>query len=146
MSNSLILFADEVIHTSDRDLSGGTIASVVITGIAVVFLALAILIGLVWVYGKIFQTVNARADKKKAQAAQAVKQPEPIEEPSAIVADDTLGSNAQEEIVAVIAAAIAAYGAQTGKRLMIKSIKPSGAPAGRSAWSAAGLAEATRPF
>ncbi len=148
MNNSFCMSAAYFLKTSDKDLGGETVASVVITGIAVVFVALIILIALVWLYGKIFESVNAKAAAKaEAEAAkkaeEAQKAAPKVKAAPAPVVEDGI----EEEIVAVISAAIAAYGAQTGKKLAVRSIRASGgAPSGRNAWSAAGLAEATRPF
>ena len=71
MNSGLYQFADNVIHTSDKDLGAETVAAVVITGLAVVFIGLILLIALVWLYGKIFQVVNDKAAKKAAAAAAA---------------------------------------------------------------------------
>ena len=146
-----VILAGDAIHTSDKNLGGNTIAAVVITGIAVVFIALVILICLVGLYGKIFDAVNKSkeakaAEAKAAEAAQKAREqaPKPAAKPAAPVVQDGI----EEETVAVIMAAIEAYGAQSGKKLAVKSIKASqgtGA-ARRNAWSAAGIAEATRPF
>ncbi|SDA23942.1 sodium pump decarboxylases, gamma subunit [Ruminococcus sp. YE71] len=149
MNNSFCMNAAYFLKTSDKNLGGETVASVVFTGIAVVFVALILLIALVWCYGKIFETVNAKAAAKaeaelakKAEAAPKTAEVAVKAAPAPVVEDGI-----EEEIVAVISAAIAAYGAQTGKKLAVRSIKASGgAPSGRNAWSAAGLAEATRPF
>lgn len=145
MENRLLFLAGDIIHTSDRDLSAATIASVVITGIAVVFIGLIILIMLVWLYGKIFEKINASADAKKASGqtkeAASVKVAEPIV--------PQIEDGIEEEVVAVISAAIAAYGAQSGKKLVLRSIKrkTSDAPSGGSnVWRTAGLLDATRPF
>ena len=64
MNSGLYQFADNVIHTSDKDLGAETVAAVVITGLAVVFIGLILLIALVWLYGKIFQVINDKAAKK----------------------------------------------------------------------------------
>lgn len=151
MQFDLLALASDVIHTSDRNLGGTTVASVVITGIAVVFIALVLLILFVAIYGGIFKSINKKA-AEKAAAEKAAKEaekpkaaaPAPVAAAPAPVVEDGI----EEEIVAVITAAIAAYGAQSGKKLAVRRIKASGggAPSGRSAWGAAGLAEATRPF
>ena len=47
-------------------------------------------------------------------------------------------------MVAVIAAAIAAMGAASGKRLALRSVRT--AKGSRSAWASAGIADNTRPF
>lgn len=136
----------------DKDhLGAGTVASVVITGIAVVFIGLILLIIFVSVYGKIFEALNKRADAKakaKAEAAErekaeleAKQAPARIEEkaPEPVIEDGI-----EEETVAVIMAAIAAMSASTGKKLVLKGIKTQKPQ--RPAWSAAGIAENTRPF
>ena len=126
MNNLPVILAGEAIHTSDKNLGGSTIAAVVITGISVVFIALAILICLVSLYGKIFDAVNKKneqkaAEAKAAEAKKAAEQaPKKVEKaaPAPVVQDGI-----EEETVAVIMAAIAAYGAQSGKKLAVKSIK-----------------------
>lgn len=150
MGGKLLLLTDNVIHTSDRNLSAQTVASVVITGIVVVFLGLIILIALVWLYGKIFDIINKKkSEKAKAsiEAAAAEAAPKIVTPPPAPV--PAVESGIEEEVAAVIAAAVAAYGAQTGKKLAVRSIKRAADSSGsgsRSAWSAAGLYENTRPF
>ena len=144
MNSELLMFADNVIHTSDKDLSSETIASVVITGISVVFIGLVILIFVVWLYGKIFQALNNREEAKKA-ANKPAEEPF-VSKPAPPIPAPVVEDGIEEEIVAVISAALAAYGAQTGKKLAVRSIKSAGTPSGRNAWSAAGLSEATRPF
>lgn len=146
MNSGLYQFADNVIHTSDKDLGAETVAAVVITGLAVVFIGLILLIALVWLYGKIFQAINDKAAKKAAAAkseAKAEKAPAPA--PAPVIEDGI-----EEEVAAVIAAAIAAYGAQTGKKLAVRSIRSADGGSGsrrvRNAWGAAALSEATRPF
>ena len=150
MNNLPVILAGEAIHTSDKDLSGNTIAAVVFTGLAVVFIALVILIALVSLYGKIFETVNKKKEQKaaEAKAAEAKKAAEtaPAKKPEKAAAP-VVQDGIEEETVAVIMAAVAAYGAQSGKKLAVKSIKAQGAgSARRNAWSAAGIAESTRPF
>lgn len=149
MNSGLYQFADNVIHTSDKDLGAETVAAVVITGLAVVFIGLILLIALVWLYGKIFQVVNDKAAKKAAAAAAAKSEAKaekaPAPDPAPVIEDGI-----EEEVAAVIAAAIAAYGAQTGKKLAVRSIRSADGGSGsrrvRNAWGAAALSEATRPF
>ncbi len=149
MNSCLYQFADNVIHTSDKDLGAETVAAVVITGLAVVFIGLILLIALVWLYGKIFQFVNDKAAKKAAAAA-AAKSEAKAEKAHAPAPAPVIEDGIEEEVAAVIAAAIAAYGAQTGKKLAIRSIRSADGGSGsrrvRNAWGAAALSEATRPF
>lgn len=149
MNSGLYQFADNVIHTSDKDLGAETVAAVVITGLAVVFIGLILLIALVWLYGKIFQAINDKAAKKAAAAA-AAKSEAKAEKAPAPAPAPVIEDGIEEEVAAVIAAAIAAYGAQTGKRLAVRSIRSADGGSGsrrvRNAWGAAALSEATRPF
>ncbi len=149
MNSGLYQFADNVIHTSDKDLGAETVAAVVITGLAVVFIGLILLIALVWLYGKIFQVVNDKAAKKAAAAA-AAKSEAKAEKAHAPAPAPVIEDGIEEEVAAVIAAAIAAYGAQTGKKLAVRSIRSADGGSGsrrvRNAWGAAALSEATRPF
>lgn len=149
MNSGLYQFADNVIHTSDKDLGAETVAAVVITGLAVVFIGLILLIALVWLYGKIFQVINGKAAKKAAAAA-AAKSEAKTEKAPAPAPAPVIEDGIEEEVAAVIAAAIAAYGAQTGKKLAVRSIRSADGGSGsrrvRNAWGAAALSEATRPF
>ena len=149
MNSGLYQFADNVIHTSDKDLGAETVAAVVITGLAVVFIGLILLIALVWLYGKIFQAINDKAAKKAAAAA-AAKSEAKAEKAPAPAPAPVIEDGIEEEVAAVIAAAIAAYGAQTGKKLAVRSIRSADGGSGsrrvRNAWGAAALNEATRPF
>ena len=137
---------------TEKELSGGTIASVVVTGIVVVFIGLILLILFVSIYGKVFDSINKKkAAKAKAEAEARLKEAAKGEvRPMApVIRNDQpqppeIEDGIEEEIVAVIAAAVAAMGAASGKKLALKSIKT--AKGSRSAWASAGIAENTRPF
>ena len=137
--------AKSTISPDQKDLGAGTVASVVITGIVVVFIGLVLLILLVSIYGKIFDVINSRAArkaeeaKKAAEAAKAVAKPEPIQAAAPVVEDGI-----EEETVAVIMAAISAMSSAEGKKLVLKSVKT--AKPQRPAWSTAGIIDNTRPF
>lgn len=137
--------AKSTISPDQKDLGAGTVASVVITGIVVVFIGLVLLILLVSIYGKIFDVINSRAArkaeeaKKAAEAAKAVAKPEPIKVAAPVVEDGI-----EEETVAVIMAAISAMSSAEGKKLVLKSVKT--AKPQRPAWSTAGIIDNTRPF
>lgn len=116
----------------------GIIGSTVVTGIVVVFLILAILVGFLSLMGTI---LGGR--KKSAPSAPAA------EKPAAAPVINKVEDEAEEdyeddgEIIAVISAAIAAYGEAEGKQYRIASVKKRDR-AVRSGWSAAGIAENTR--
>lgn len=137
--------AKSTISPDQKDLGAGTVASVVITGIVVVFIGLVLLILLVSIYGKIFDVINSRAArkaeeaKKAAEAAKAATKPEPVKVAAPVVEDGI-----EEETVAVIMAAISAMSSAEGKNLVLKSVKT--AKPQRPAWSTAGIIDNTRPF
>lgn len=137
--------AKSTISPDQKDLGAGTVASVVITGIVVVFIGLVLLILLVSIYGKIFDVINSRAARKAeeankaAEAAKAATKPEPVKVAAPVVEDGI-----EEETVAVIMAAISAMSSAEGKKLVLKSVKT--AKPQRPAWSTAGIIDNTRPF
>ncbi len=115
-----------------------------VTGIVVVFLILVLLVFILWLLGKVlnmnFKSKPAAPEKPKTAPAQAapVTVTAPAEAESEYDEDDS-------EIIAVIAAAIAAYGEADGKQYKIASVKRK-EKALRGNWSAAGIHENTRPF
>ena len=140
-----IAAAKSTISPDQKDLGAGTVASVVITGICVVFIGLVLLILLVSIYGKIFDAINKKAArkaeeaKKAAEAEKAAAKPEPVKVAAPVVEDGI-----EEETVAVIMAAISAMSSAEGKKLVLKSVKT--AKPQRPAWSTAGIIDNTRPF
>lgn len=143
MSNFLSLCAADMVMV---DGNWSLIWSTVVTGIAVVFLILAILVFLLWLMGKIFSTVSKSAEKKKAAAAEAAaKTKTETETPAPVPAPEEYEDEDDAEIIAVISAAIAAYGEAEGKRYNITSVKKRD-KAVRSPWSMAGVSDNTRGF
>ena len=142
---SLSAAASEVI--SDRvnvDGNWGLIGSTVITGIVIVFLILAILIFFLWAMGKIFQTIENSKKKKAEENALVIAVAPAISEAQTDEAE-IYEENDDDEIIAVISAAIAAYGEAEGKQYRICGIKKR-EKSQRSGWSAAGIAENMRSF
>ena len=118
------------------------VGAVVISGLAIVFAALIILIFLVWIMGKIFDKLNAKksgGNAKKAPAAESSK-PAPVNITAAPAADD------ESEVLAVIAAAVAAMSEEYGTPLRIHSIKRSAVSKRSNAWARADAGESTRAF
>lgn len=111
----------------------------VITGIIVVFLILAVLIGLLYVISFFSNLGNKK--KKETKAAAAAPAPVPAPAPVEVIEED----EDDTEIIAVISAAIAAYTAGDGKSYAIKKIKRAEKQP-RSSWGNAGVNENTRPF
>ena len=148
MSNLLSLCAAEADVVSEAikvDGNWGTVWSTVVTGIVVVFLILAILVFLLWCMGKIFSTISKSAEKKKAAAAASAAKAVTETPAPAAVPEEEYEDEDDCEIIAVISAAIAAYGEAEGKRYNITSVKKRD-KAVRSPWSMAGISDNTRGF
>ena len=128
----------------DVDMNFEYVASVVITGITVVFIGLVLLVVILLLFGLISKVRRKSADKK-AELKNTVKNSD-ASMPKVETIKPTLEieDNIEEEIVAVITAAIAHMSEKSGKRLALKSIKT--AKPQRTAWAAAGLMDNTRPF
>lgn len=145
MNQLFLNTAQLLLKGTDRNLDSGTVSSVVITGVVVVFIGLILLIFFVFLYGRIFEAINNKKSEKskkilenKVSAASNQNnknQSEPI---------PIIENGIDEEVVAVITAAIMAMSAKSGKRLALKSVKH--AKPSRPVWANAGIAENTRPF
>lgn len=129
-------------------MSLSQMVAVMLTGMVVVFLALILLIIVITILGKVFESIN---NQKKAEIVPAKNmtptsvQPAPVPkvEPLAIAQS----SEDEDEIIAVISSAVAMMSLADGKNYRVKSVKAvKGATSGRPAWSMAGLRENTRPF
>ena len=123
-------------------MEGSYVFIVVATGMVVVFIGLIILIAFVWLMGKLFDYLKASKDNKEKAAVKTEKTaaPAPVAAPTVPEVEDGIS----DEVVAVIAAAVAAM---TGSSCTVKSIKRSGAKTSRrTAWGAQGISESTRVF
>lgn len=121
----------------------GSVGIITITGILVVFLILAILIFFFWLLGTLFKAVD-KSKKKKLEAVAAAKAQETVQKVVEPVVEETAEVEDDGELIAVISAAIAAYTDDEG--FTIKSVRKHDGKRARSAWSAAGITENTRPF
>ena len=123
-------------------------AKVILTGFAVVFGMLFLLILIIKRYSAVVAGAQRAADnraKRKERVMERVSDDSGVHviKRPAYVTAPTIEEGIPEEVVAVIAAAVAACDSSgTGKR--IKSIKK--ANGGRSAWANAGVLDNTRPF
>ncbi|MDE6102907.1 MAG: OadG family protein [Oscillospiraceae bacterium] len=114
------------------------VTAVVITGLSVVFLGLVILILFVWAFGKIFTARNKSVSKDAPEQKTA--------KPAPVAAPVTVSNDSEDEIIAVISAAVAAMGNADGKNYRVKSVKAVKNRPSRSAWSLAGIQNDTMPF
>ncbi len=145
MNQLFLNTAQLLLKGTDRNLDSGTVSSVVITGVVVVFIGLILLIFFVFLYGRIFEVINNKKSEKSkkilenkvsvASNQNNKNQSEPI---------PIIENGIDEEVVAVITAAIMAMSAKSGKKLALKSVKH--AKPSRPVWANAGIAENTRPF
>ncbi|MCH5324945.1 MAG: OadG family protein [Eubacterium sp.] len=116
----------------------------VITGLVVVFIILALLIGFLYLMSMATKGMDKLSDSRRQKKAEYTAKPAPV--PAAPVVLDTVDEEENdEEIIAVIAAAIAAYSAADGKQYVVKKIKRSDKKT-RSDWGNVGVRENTRPF
>lgn len=130
--------------SEDIDMNFEYVTSVVITGITVVFIGLILLVVILLLFGLISK-VRRKAAGKKVRIESEIKADKvslPSEEIVSAVPE--IEDDIEEEIVAVISAAIAHMSAKSGKKLTLKSVKT--AKPQRTAWAAAGLIDNTRPF
>ena len=92
---------------------------VALVGLGLVFLGLIILIILISLMGKIFESVNS--GKRDTPA------PAPVPEPVPEILTEEVSYQDDAELVAVITAALMAYEQKTGKALVVRSVRRSGA-------------------
>lgn len=125
-------------------IEGTYVASVVLTGLAVVFLALLLLILVFYLFGIVFG--DRPKTKKPSVAVQSEIKPLPLENDFTVskASPPVIEDGISDEIVAVIAAAVAAMSAASGRKLRISSIGTAGK--NRNAWAQAGIIDNTRPF
>lgn len=123
-----------------------TAGIVIVTGLVVVFTVLVVLIFLIWAFGKIVTSITNRPKKEKSQPQ--VQDKAEVKAVSPSVKQATVSPKAEDglsdEIVAVIAAAVASLSESTGVSYGIKSIRR--ANSGRPSWATVGVLENTRPF
>lgn len=115
------------------------VAAVVFTGLIVVFIGLVLLIAFVSFLGKFF---TKKPKAKKEKKITIVKEEKIVS--SEKITPPVVEEGISDEVVAVIAAAIAAMGAKSGKKLALRSVR--NAKPQRNAWATAGIMENTRPF
>lgn len=116
--------------------------TILLTGFAVVFAVLLILIGIIKGYGTvIFNIQNKQREKtasRNADLPKVVRETEP--EPAAVI--EAVPGTDDDELIAVISAAV--YSMYSSSNVRIKHIRKS--PARGSAWRSAGLSDNVRPF
>ena len=115
--------------------------TILLTGFAVVFAVLLILIGIIKLYGTIIYRIQTKARNKKVmEPVESSEEPAPVNAPVAVIeADDEVDD---DELIAVISAAV--YAVCSSSQVRIKSIRKSHTRS--DAWRSAGLRDNLRPF
>ncbi len=132
------LFADGI------DMNFEYVSSVVVTGLTVVFLCLILLVIILFLFGLVSKA-RRKSDEKRAESKIEEKSFDLDSAKTQIVKTvPDIEDGIEEEIVAVITAAVLQMSENSGKRLSLKSIKA--AKTQRTAWAAAGIIDNTRPF
>ena len=142
-----------LLDTVSDGSTGGTVPaenidlmwSTLITGLIVVFLILIILVAILWGMGKLLNLNIKKKPKASAPAPKPASAPAAVPAPAPAQPVEEYYDEDDSEIIAVIAAAIAAYGESEGKQYRIASVRKRDRSQ-RSNWSAAGISENTRPF
>lgn len=124
-------------------------ASMLLTGFAIVFGVLLLLIFIIWLYGTIVSNAQKKAVERKAtKEAQKRKELLEAEKPkpkvqTSLVNEPVVSTNGiSDEVVAVISAAVySMYGSK--QKVKIKSIKRRKS---QSAWARAAMLENNKPF
>ena len=127
------MFSSLMLLAKDNTFDIG--ANVTLSGIVIVFIALILLVLVISVFSLFFTQKKVAKCEAPKQVAKPVKKPVAV----ANTAED------EDEIIAVIAAAVEAMYSGSGKKAVIRSIRPATA-GGRPAWATAGLMENTKAF
>lgn len=116
--------------------------TILLTGFAVVFAVLLILIALIKIYGTVIFKIQNRQTEKKASRNANLPKAERDEDPAPAVVVEAEPEVDDGELIAVISAAV--YSMYSSSDVRIKSIRK--APARSNAWRNAGLSDNVRPF
>ena len=119
------------------------VAAVVVSGLAVVFVALIILIFFVFLYGKIFDVIRESKNKKKAEVKADDMTPAAKPAPAAV---EPVSTSDDDEVIAAISAVLAQISSEEGVQYRIKSVTPVQKGSRRNAWAFEGLRQNTNPF
>lgn len=133
-ANGLVKIGEELMHW----LSAGGLLTVL--GMVLVFTVLVILIVVITLFGKV---MTAGQKKPKVKVKKPVEVKPVIINSSAPAAP--AASEDENELIAVIAAAVDAIYSGSGKKAIIRNIKPAAA-GGRSAWATAGVLQNVKSF
>ena len=122
-------------------ISFGDTMLVTITGIVIVFIVLILLVLIMVLFGKVASSGRAKRGETAPPKPVPVKKNNDKTVPPVSLASSLPAGD--DELIAVIAAAVQALDQESGKRYVIRSVRPALA---RPVWASAGIYENTRPF
>lgn len=138
-------FKERIEHFMEMQMDWSYVGAVVISGLVIVFVALILLIIAVSIMGKIFTAIKS-GKSGKSGGGEKPKQEAPVPQPKNDSVSVSADTEDESEIIAVIAAAVAAMSAECGKPLRIHSIKRAGSASKANSWARAARSENTRAF
>ena len=134
------MYFNQLAIDASKMTKGELSAITTFSGVAIVFGMLLILVIMIAIFGLFARAGKGKSDKKaKAEKMPKVKK---IAEPSLV--KNAVNASDDDEVIAVISAAVAMMYEGTGKKAVIRSIRPS--YVGRSAWANAGVRDNVRAF
>ncbi|MBQ9846782.1 MAG: OadG family protein [Clostridia bacterium] len=134
------MYFNQLAIDASKMTKGELSAITTFSGVAIVFGMLLILVIMIAVFGLFAKVGNGKSGKKaKPEKAPKVKKVAPTK---SVV--NTSSNVDDDEVIAVISAAVAMMYEGTGKKAVIRSIRPS--TVGRSAWANAGIRDNVRAF
>ncbi len=116
----------------------GQASVVTASGIVIVFTMLVLLVIVISIFGGIMDRINGVKKEKPVKKTESA----PVVEAAPVVTVE----EDDDEIIAVIAAAVDAIYADSGVKPVIRRIRPAASKGTRSAWASAGVFENTRAF
>ena len=116
--------------------------TILLTGFAVVFAVLLILIGIIKLYGTVIYNIQNKKQVKKASRNADLPKAERQGPPEPVAVIEAEPDTDDDALIAVISAAV--YTMYPSSSVRIKSVRK--APARSNAWRNAGLTDNVRPF
>ena len=113
--------------------------TILLTGFAVVFAVLLILIGIIKLYGTVIYNIQTKKKNKKTKVE--VERPDPAPVAPAVVVEAPQEQDDGELIAVITAAVYAVYGSSNVRVRSVRKAQPRS-----SSWRSAGLADNLRPF
>lgn len=155
-AHRLISLAGGSIPGDKRPLDDAEKWGVTLAGIGIVMAALVLLVFVIFLFGKLFDAINAANSQKAAKNAAAkapkaapapAKQAAPAPKPPAPAPAAAASQTDDDEVIAVISAVVAMMSEADGTVYKVKSVKPASVGMnGRTAWAMDGRRNNVSPF